>query len=165
MIREIFDKPILVFGCGNTLLGDDGFGPAVIKHLEENHTLPETVFVMDAGTSIRDLLFDLILSPARPRKILVLDAVSRPDRQAGELFELDVRDFPENKVDDYSLHQFPSVNLLRELKDLCGIPVKILAAQTGAIPEEIRPGLSPEVRLAVPRACRWVMEQVGADHD
>jgi coenzyme F420 hydrogenase subunit delta len=160
MILELFNKPILVFGCGNIMLGDDGFGPAVIDYLEENHVLPDTVFAMDAGTSIRDLLFDLILSPARPKKIMILDAVSRPGRKPGDLFEIDVRDFPENKVNDYSLHQFPSVNLLQELKGMCGVPVKILAAQVHSIPEEIRPGLSPEVLAAVPAAGRWVLDQI-----
>jgi coenzyme F420 hydrogenase subunit delta len=165
MINEIFTKPTLIFGCGNILLGDDGFGPAVIHHLEENHPLPETVFALDVGTSIRDLLFDLVLSPSKPEKILILDAVSRPGRQVGELFEIDVLDIPENKVNDYSLHQFPSVNLLQELKTLGGIQVKVLAVQAETIPDEIRPGLSPEVRASVPGACRWIMEQITVGHD
>jgi len=159
MIDEILSKSVLVFGCGNILLGDDGFGPAVINRLEENHAIPDTVFAMDAGTSIRDLLFDLILSPCKPVRILILDAVSQSDRHPGELFEIDVQDFPENKVNDYSLHQFPSVNLLRELKVLCGIQVKILAVQTKTIPEEILPGLSPEVQASISDACRWVLSQ------
>ena len=50
-------KSILIFGCGNTLWGDDGFGPAVIEHLHRHYQLPEDVIV---GTSIRDLLFDLV---------------------------------------------------------------------------------------------------------
>jgi coenzyme F420 hydrogenase subunit delta len=165
MIAEIFNKPVLVFGCGNILLGDDGFGPAVINHLEENHSLPDTVFAVDAGTSIRDLLFDLILSPCKPERILILDAVSQPDRHPGELFEIDVQGFPENKVNDYSLHQFPSVNLLQELKTLCGIKVKILAVQTKTIPDEIHPGLSPEVEASIADACRWVITQMEEGHD
>ena len=62
MIAKIFDKSVVVFGCGNILYGDDGFGPAVIKHLQENYPLPADVLVLDVGTSIRDILFDLVLS-------------------------------------------------------------------------------------------------------
>jgi coenzyme F420 hydrogenase subunit delta len=162
MINEIFSKPILIFGCGNILLGDDGFGPAVIDHLEANHTLPDTVWAMDVGTSIRDILFDLVLSPSKPKKILILDAVSRPDRNPGDLFEIDVQDIPENKVNDYSLHQFPSVNLLKELKDIAGIEVNVLAVQTQSIPDEVCPGLSPEVQASIPAACHWVLKQTTA---
>ena len=58
----IFEKSILIFGCGNILWGDDGFGPAVIAHLKEHYLLPDDVLALDVGTSIRDILFDLILS-------------------------------------------------------------------------------------------------------
>jgi coenzyme F420 hydrogenase subunit delta len=56
---EMFEKSILIFGCGNILWGDDGFGPAVIQCLNEQYRLPADVLALDVGTSIRDLLFDL----------------------------------------------------------------------------------------------------------
>jgi coenzyme F420 hydrogenase subunit delta len=164
MIHDIFNKPILVFGCGNTLLGDDGFGPAVITHLGDHCSLPETVFAMDVGTSIRNILFDLILTPTKPQKILIIDAVSHPDRKPGDLFEMNVDDFPENKTNDYSLHQFPSVNLLKELKGIAGIEVNILAVQAKTIPEAIEPGLSPEIEASVSPACEWILKQIGPNH-
>jgi coenzyme F420 hydrogenase subunit delta len=33
---EYRDKPIIIFGCGNILFGDDGFGPAVAEELQQN---------------------------------------------------------------------------------------------------------------------------------
>ena len=30
---EMFEKRVLIFGCGSILWGDDGFGPAVIECL------------------------------------------------------------------------------------------------------------------------------------
>jgi len=164
MIHDIFNKPILVFGCGNTLLGDDGFGPAVITHLGDHYSLPETVFALDVGTSIRNILFDLILSPSKPEKILIIDAVTHPDRNPGELFEISVEDLPENKTNDYSLHQFPSVNLLKELKGIAGIEVNVLAVQAKSIPDEILPGLSPEILASVSNACHWIIKQVEPSH-
>lgn len=160
MIEEIYSKPILIFGCGNVLLGDDGFGPAAIEYLNEHFHLPPSVFALDAGTSIRNLLFDLLLIPNKPKTIFILDAVLQEDRRPGELFELDLQQFPVQKVNDFSLHQFPSVNLLEELMREGGVDVRILAVQAKEIPEEVHPGLSYWVQAAVPRACQWLIQQI-----
>lgn len=160
MTTQMFDKSIIVFGCGNTLWGDDGFGPAVIEHLHRHYQLPEDVLAMDVGTSIRDLLFDLILGEKKPRQLIIVDAVSYPDRRPGEVFEIPVEGIPEQKVSDFSLHQFPTVNMLAELKETSGMQVKIIVAQTEALPEEVRPGLSAAVQQAVPKACERLMAAI-----
>jgi coenzyme F420 hydrogenase subunit delta len=160
VIQEIFTHPTLIFGCGNVLIGDDGFGPGVIEHLQRHYDLPEQVTVLDVGTSIRDILFDLLLSPRKPRSVFIVDAVSQSGRAAGEIFELPLQQIPHCKVNDFSLHQFPSVNLLLELKELGGVDVRVLAVQTRHIPETVRPGLSAEVQAAIPRACDWLLKQV-----
>ena len=160
MILEMFDKTIIIFGVGSILWGDDGFGPAVANYLQEHYQIPEDVLVIDVGTSIRDLLFDLILSEKKPQKILVIDAVEYPDRRPGEIFEIPVAGIPEKKVADFSLHQFPTVNMLQELQDHSAIDVKVIVVQAAEIPEEVQPGLSPAVAAAVPRACELIMSQI-----
>ncbi len=159
----IFDKSVLIFGCGNILWGDDGFGPAVIEHLKQNFPLPQEVLALDVGTGIRDILFDLILSEKKPERLIIVDAVGYPDRRAGEVFEIPVEGIPEQKTSDFSLHQFPTVNMLQELKDHSGIQIKIIVAQTGELPEEVRPGLSPPLQEAVPVACGKIMEAIKGD--
>lgn len=159
MIREMFEKEILVFGCGNILMGDDGFGPAVIDHLNDNYDLPGHVMAEDIGTSIGDFLFDLILSPEKPGRIYIVDAVSQPGRAPGELFELELSGIPDNKVGDFCMHQFPSVNLLMELRE-AGIEIIVLAIQIKAFPDTVQPGLSPEVRDAVPKACNRLLHMI-----
>ncbi len=62
MIELIRSKPCLIFGCGNPLFGDDGFGPKVIEHIEKHHEIPGYAACIDVGTSIRDILFDILLS-------------------------------------------------------------------------------------------------------
>ncbi len=161
MITQILSKtPTLVFGCGNTLFGDDGFGPETIKFLNDNYTLPETVVAVDMGTSIRDYLFDLLLSDKRPDTIIILDAVTISGRQHGELFELDPDRIPGAKKNDFSLHQFPTVNLLQELHTETGVNIIVLAVQTNGLPERVCPGLSPEIEKAVPKACEWLMAHI-----
>ena len=156
----LFEKSTIIFGCGNILWGDDGFGPAVIEHLHRHYQLPEDVLALDVGTSIRDLLFDLILSEKKPRQLIIVDAVSYPDRHPGEVFEIPVEGIPEKKVSDFSLHQFPTVNMLAELKETSDLQVKIIVAQTAAFPEEVRPGLSDAVQQAVPSACELIMAAI-----
>ena len=160
MLSDIFDKSILIFGCGNILLGDDGFGPAVIKHLNENYVLPEQVLALDMGTGIREVLFDLILSETKPDKIIIVDAVDHPGRKPGEVFEIAVEDIPARKIADFSLHQFPTVNMLKELKDHTGIAIIILVAQVQEIPEELKKGLTPAVTAAVDEACRLILRNI-----
>ncbi|MEM5788930.1 MAG: hydrogenase maturation protease [Syntrophobacteraceae bacterium] len=159
-IQDLFTKPVLIFGCGNILMGDDGFGPAVIDHLQENYRLPSHVAALDVGTSIRELLFDLVLMPERPRIIYIVDAVFNSEHLPGEIFETDIARIPSIKVNDFSLHQFPSVNLLRELQDGAGVRVRVLAVQVGKIPEEIGQGLTEPVRAAVPRASGWLFKEI-----
>lgn len=142
------------------LLGDDGFGPAAIEYLHEHFHLPPSVFALDAGTSIRNLLFDLLLFQNKPETIFILDAVLQEDRRPGELFELDLQQFPAQKVNDFSLHQFPSVNLLEELVREGGVDVRILAVQVKEIPKEVHPGISEEVQAAVPKACQWLIQEI-----
>ncbi len=158
MTRDLFTKSILIFGVGNILWGDDGFGPAVAENLQKNYDLPEDALVLDVGTSIRDILFDLLLSEQKPRKLVIVDAVDYADRRPGEVFEIPVEGIPEQKISDFSLHQFPTVNMLQELQDHTGVEVKILVVQVEEMPDEVRPGLSAAVTAAIPEACRRILE-------
>ena len=158
-IPEFYTKPTLVLGCGNTLFGDDGFGPAVIKYLEEKYKIPEDTCVVDAGTGVREILFTLALGENKPKRIIIVDAMEL-GKEPGQVFEVNLEDIPENKIDDFSLHQLPTSNLLKELRDLCKVDVRILAAQVKDIPEIVKPGLSPALSDAVPVACKMGMEIV-----
>jgi coenzyme F420 hydrogenase subunit delta len=162
MAGKMFEKAVLVFGCGNILWGDDGFGPAVAEYLQKNYTLPDDVLVSDVGTSIRDILFDLVLSEQKPKKIIIVDAVEYPNHEPGEVFEIPVEGIPDKKTSDFSLHQFPTVNMLQELKDHSGMEVKILVAQVQHIPEEVTPGLTPAVEQAVVAAAERIMAEIKA---
>jgi coenzyme F420 hydrogenase subunit delta len=157
-LPEFCQKPTLVLGCGNILFGDDGFGCEVVDYLESHYQVPEAVCVLDVGTGVRKLLFTLCLSSARPQRLLILDAIDA-GRQQGEIFEIDPAEIPVAKLDDFSLHQLPTSNLLRELQESCGVEVRVLACQTRELPEEISQGLSQPVSEAVPQAAEWLVSQ------
>src|SRR4030066_2411185 len=96
-IQDIPDKKILILGCGNILFGDDGFGPLVAEELQKNYNLPENVGVINAGSSVRNILFDIALSEKKPDKIIIVDAIDAA-KTPGEIFELPINEIPENKI-------------------------------------------------------------------
>lgn len=155
-LPEFCQKSTLVLGCGNNLFGDDGFGCEVVDYLEAHYSVPEAVCLLDVGTGVRKLLFTLCLSPVRPQRLLIIDAIDA-GRSPGDLFEINPSEIPAVKLDDFSMHQVPTSNLLRELQEACGVEVRVLACQTGPLPQEISPGLSPPLRAALANAAKWLV--------
>mgnify|MGYP001087432221 CR=1 FL=1 len=144
MLKPVAEYDCLVLGCGNPLIGDDGFGPAVIEHLEKNYLLPDSVAAIDCGTSIRDILFDLLLSPQKPRKMIVIDVTDSPDLAPGEIREIDIEQIRPEKIGDFSLHQFPTTNMLNEIKEETPIDVRVFVAQIAGLSRDLALALSAE---------------------
>lgn len=151
-------KDVLVLGCGNILFGDDGFGPAVADFIIDNFNIPDNVAVLNIGTSVRKLLFNILLSEKKPKKIIIVDAVD-VGKEPGELMDLPIENIPANKRDDFSMHQMPSSNMLKELKELGGVDVRIIACQVERIPELVQPGLSDTLKNRIREVAERVMEE------
>ena len=117
---------------------------------------------MDVGTSIREVLFDIILSEEKPTKIVVVDAVDC-EREPGELCMLDIRNMEKKASADFSLHQMPTINLLHELQDLCGIDVTVIVCQVQDRSDQVKPGLSAPVEQAVGRAVHMLEREYLSD--
>jgi coenzyme F420 hydrogenase subunit delta len=148
----------LVLGCGNELFGDDGFGPAVARRLRLEPDFPRSAVAMDVGTGVRQVLFDVVLSPLRPRTIVVADAVDM-GRRPGDVWIIGAEELPLVKCDDFSMHQLPTSNLLRELSGIDGVEVKCVVGQVAGVPGEVTPGLSAPVQLAVERAVGIILQE------
>ncbi len=157
VVPEYVKKRVLILGVGNVLFGDDGFGPAAAEYVLNNCRVPDDVYVMDVGISAGDILFNIALSQVKPKKIIVLDAVDLK-RKPGEVFELSIDNLPANKMSDFSLHFFPSPNILKELKDKMDVDVVILACQAERMPDAVSPGLSDAVAQALPRASEMALQ-------
>jgi len=151
-------KEILIAGVGNKLFGDDGFGPEVIEYLENHYKIPENVCLADAGTGIRKILFTITLGEVRPKVIVVIDAVDK-GREPGEIFDISLDEIPFEKIDDFSIHQVPSSNLLKELKDLCSVEVIVKVCQVKTISDTIQSGLSEPLKKAVPLMAQSIAEE------
>ncbi len=157
--EEQLSKRTLVLGCGNVLYGDDGFGPAVAAALAERYPIPGDAAVVDLGLATRGFVFDVLLSSTRPARLVIVDAMERAGRRPGELFDVPLDELPREKVDDFSFHQGPTSNLLRELRDHCGVEVVIVSCQPERIPAEMERGLSAPVRAAADRAAALIHER------
>lgn len=177
-IPAIYSKRILILGCGNILFGDDGFGPEVCKYLLENYNeaslkIPEDVGVEDYGTGVREILFDIRLSSTRQvstrqasrkiEEIVIVDAIDSGGlphcRMPGEIFEMSIDDLPQTKSDDFLIHALPTSNLLKELRDECGIKISILACQISYIPQQVEMGLSLLLKDGVKKAAQILAER------
>lgn len=146
-------------GCGNILKGDDGVGVAVALCLEKDQRLPKDVHALDLGTSIKHLLFDIVtMKPEKLRRIIIVDAVAQENRSPGDFWEIDVDQMKKEKIRDYSIHMFPSVNLLKKIKEDAGVDLKIIAVQTEHIPEGMEESLTPAIQAAVPKIVDRVLE-------
>ena len=146
----MFSAPVVVLGCGNTLFGDDGIAPRAVAELaDECH--PDTgVVFLDAGTSVRTLLADLLLSGASPRRLIVVDAVMEPGREPGSILEWPLRDSSDPGKRPASLHQAPTPMLLEAVRSRLGCEVRVLTVQAARIPEEMDETMSPEALAALP---------------
>ncbi len=160
MSPSISSNSKLILGCGNPLFGDDGFGAEVIQMLETMPNLPEDAACLDVGTAVRDILFDIILSEKKPDQIIIIDAMTLQGAVGGEIREIGIDGIQASKICDYSLHQFPTTNLLKEIRELTPIDVRVLVVHPEIIPPEVRPGLSESVSRAVPVMCRRILDML-----
>jgi coenzyme F420 hydrogenase subunit delta len=142
---------VLILGVGNLLFGDDGFGPAVVEELIQNYAIPEDIYVMDVGTGVRKLLFTLLLGDVTPAEIMIADAVDWGNK-IGQVDQITADELPVTKIDDFSLHQVPTSNMLRELQEKGQVEVSVMICDVGILPQRIAPGLSDGVRKAVKTA-------------
>ncbi len=138
---------VLVAGIGNLFLGDDGFGPEVVRRLAEQRALPPGVRVADYGIRGMHLAYDLL----DPYDALVLvDALPAGDH-TGEVVVLEV------SADDlgggeFDAHGMNPVAMLSGVERLGGtLPATYLVGcRVADVAEGI--GLSEPVAAAVPEA-------------
>lgn len=148
----------LILGCGNILLGDDGFGPGVINYLKENFKIPESISLIDAGTSVREILFDILISETYPRDIIIIDSANI-NKKFGEVYKVDIKDIPMDKSDYYDLHSTVTSNLLIKIKRRHrDINFHIFICQI--MPNSlINPNISSELEPSVKRLSEFIYEE------
>jgi len=155
------DQSVLVAGIGNIFLGDDGFGPEVVRHLTApgGSALPDGVRPVDYGIRGMHLAYDLLEGYSA---LVIVDAV--PGHGApGEVVVLEI-----GPVDlahlrgEFDPHGMNPVAVLAGLPALGGeLPPTYVV---GAAPESLEDGigLSQTMTAAVAPAAVAVRELLGA---
>ncbi|HVP24174.1 MAG TPA: hydrogenase maturation protease [Conexivisphaerales archaeon] len=147
---------VLILGCGNILLGDDGFGPAVARRCRRLK-LGRSILSLDVGTGLSSFLLEVTYGDRRPKGLVVVDSADG-GRPPGEVFEVGLRDLDSRSTDTFGLHDFPSAAVFRELESSKGIRTRIVACQPRTGVSAVGVGLSPEVEAAVGVASRLAVE-------
>ena len=162
-LPEYCTRRTVILGCGNILLGDDGFGPEVIKCLQTRYPPPADVALVDAGTGVVDLLFNITLSEVKPERIILVDAMGR-NLPPGTVSVLPLESVQGQEIRTYSQHQIPTSSLLKDLHEISGIEISLLTVEPENIPQEIQTGLSPIVGHAVLQACDFIVAKYYTDN-
>jgi hydrogenase maturation protease len=144
---------ILVAGVGNIFLGDDGFGPEVVRRLAAAGCLPPGVRVADYGIRGMHLAYDLL---EEHDTLVLADALPGAGRP-GEVVVLAIG-ADELGDGDFDAHGMNPAAMLKSVDLLGGrLPVTFLVGcRVAAVDEGI--GLSPPVAAAVDEAVAAVRD-------
>lgn len=139
---------VLVAGIGNLFLGDDGFGPEVVRRLLGEGTPPDGVRVVDYGIRGLHLAYDLLDGYDA---LLLVDTLPGGGGSPGEVTVLEVgpADLGHGVLD---AHGMDPVAVLAGLDALGGTLPRtfVVGCRVATVVEGI--GLSPPVAAAVPTA-------------
>ncbi|HSY16057.1 MAG TPA: hydrogenase maturation protease [Jatrophihabitantaceae bacterium] len=154
---------ILVAGIGNIFLGDDGFGPAVVRRLAEGASGPAPgVTMVDYGIRGLHLAYDLL---AGYDGLILIDTVAGRD-EAGSVTVTELDEHSAGRCElgsagdaapDLDAHGMDPAAVLASLNTLGGkLPRTLLV---GCVPADLDDGigLSPPVRAAIEPAARAVL--------
>ena len=147
---------LLVLGIGNVLMGDEGVGVHVVRHLEKLG-VPVGVELLDGGTGSF-----LLLEPMnRARRIVLIDA-TLDNQPPGTVRRLTPR-FSTEYPRTLTAHDIGLKDLLDTFY-LLDHPVDVvLFAVSIASFQEISLDLSPEIAARVPEIARLVLHEVMSD--
>lgn len=146
---------LLVLGIGNVLMGDEGVGVYVVRHLE-GLGVPPGVELLDGGTGSF-----LLLDPMqRARKIILIDA-TLDGNPAGTVRRLTPR-FSKDYPRTLTAHDIGLKDLLDTFY-LLDHPVDVVLFAISIAPlQEIGVELSPEIETRVPEFAQLVLREVEA---
>jgi hydrogenase maturation protease len=151
---------ILIFGAGNLILSDEGFGVHFVKYMAEQFVLPENVELYDGGT----LGIMVTHKFEEADKVFLVDIVDA-EGEAGEIFRYEKADIMLNRLPvKMSPHQIGIQEMLfiSELRGACPEDLTFF----GIIPASLEPGneLSPKLQEGLAKVASHIqaeLRQVG----
>lgn len=147
---------ILIFGAGNLILSDEGFGVHFVNYMAEHYLLPENVELYDGGT----LGIMVTHKFEEADKVFLVDIVDAPGKP-GEIHRYKKEDIMLNKIPvKMSPHQIgiQEMLLISEMRGACPDDLTFF----GIIPESLEPGneLSPALQAGLAQIARLVAAEL-----
>ena len=148
----------LIFGAGNLLLSDEGFGVHFIQYLQKHYCFPEDVELYDGGT-LGIMVTHMLEDADHVYLVDVIDAKGEP----GDIYRYEKEDFMLGKLPiKMSPHQIgiQEVLTLSDLRDRCPEKVSLF----GVIPHSYDAGveLSPLLADKLPGLADLVVGELAA---
>ena len=144
---------VLILGIGNVLMGDEGVGVHVIRHLESLR-LPDDVACLDGGTGAL-----VLLEPMEEAEQVVLIDATIDGNAPGTITRLEPRyacDYPRT----LTAHDIGLKDLLDVFYLSGRAPNVVLFAVSINLPTEMTMELSPELAAEVPSIADLVFAEV-----
>ena len=148
----------LIFGAGNLLLSDEGFGVHFIQYLQKHYRFPEDVELYDGGT-LGIMVTHMLEDADHVYLVDVIEAKGEP----GDIYRYEKEDFMLGKLPiKMSPHQIgiQEVLTLSDLRDRCPDKVSLF----GIIPQSYDAGveLSPLLTEILPGLAELVVGELRA---
>lgn len=148
--------PIRIIGIGNLLLGDEGVGVHVARHLLDHGRLPEGVDCLDGGTGSL-----VLLEPLQTADRIILVDATMDGAPPGTLRRL-VPKFSSDFPPSLAAHDIGLRDLLDSFYLLGDQPPDVILFTISiAEMQNMVTTLSPEVAAAVPWVAAMILEELG----
>lgn len=150
------DGRTLILGIGNLLLGDEGVGVHVVRHLESLGPLPAGVDCLDGGTGSM-----VLLEPMQDAGRLILVDATCDGHPPGTVQRLEPRfasDFPPS----LTAHDIGLRDLLESFYLIGEAPEVVLFAVSITLPQDMTTELGPAVAAAVSGIAEAVLVEARA---
>ena len=148
------NRPVLVLGVGNVLLGDEGVGVHAVRRLEQD-SWPPHVTLLDGGTGG----FHLLSLFQEYGRIVLVDATmdGQPPGTVRVIRPRFASDYPKT----LSAHDIGLKDLIESAALLGHAPeVVLIVVSVTTLPEGLKMEMSPDVAAALPRVAELVRREV-----
>jgi hydrogenase maturation protease len=147
---------VLIYGAGNLILSDEGFGVHFVRYLEESYQIPENVELYDGGTLGIMVHFKF----EEADKVILVDVVDAAG-EPGDIFRYDREEIMLKRIPvKMSPHQIglQEMLLLGEMRDAPKSELTFF----GIIPASLDPGdrLSPPLQQGLEKVASLVVQEL-----
>lgn len=147
---------VLIFGAGNLLLSDEGFGVHLVRYLADNYCFNDDVELYDGGT----LGFMASHKLEEADRVYLVDVVTTPG-EPGALYRYEKDAFIGRTIPiKMSPHQLgiQEMLLLSEIRGRCPEQVTLF----GVVPKSYEAGveLSPELAVRLPQLAGMIQQEL-----